>query len=457
LDTGRRNFSGKLANYGVLLQHDSTGVLSLDFALQSDQMRAEDIFTFRNEFLLPETFFTEFLEDFTIHGRLELPAEGLVLDSVSADFGLSIDSLEWSFRYYPLSFEQFLIKVRKMGDSLVIDDFKGRVGESNLNMSAHIGNFTDSHVENMHGSLVLESDLLDFNALLNYQLPEELQDSAAADSTEIREPPRLDEISYPSFDFRVDIGEVRYGGLKIYGMNGGLRSTRDKIFFLDSLNISSEGGGSASFNGHFNTSNPLMYSIGADLEVKDMDINDIGLQLQSGEESYSLNENFKGIISAEGLAEIYVTPELKVDVSNTTAMFNVTVNDGALINFTPLEAAGKFLDNRNLDLVNFATLSNSFSLMDSRITIPRMKVESTLGLLLIEGEQGLDGSFLYLLRVPTKLAREAAKSVISAGDEEVQSNEIMQMQRGNFMMITVWSDGTESDYKLGDKRDKFRE
>ena len=141
-------------------------------------------------------------------------------------------------------------------------------------------------------------------------------------------------------------------------MNGGLRSSRDKIFFLDSLKISSEGGGSAEFNGHFNVSNPRMYSIGADLEVKDMDINDIGLQLQSGEETYSLNENFEGIISAEGLAELYVSPELKVDVSNTTAMFNVTVNDGALINFTPLQAAGKFLENRNLDLVNFATLSN---------------------------------------------------------------------------------------------------
>jgi hypothetical protein len=450
-------FSGQLANYGGLLQQDSSGVLSLDFAVHSDQMRAEDIFTIRNEFLLPETFYTEFLEDFRMGGRLELPVEGLFRDSVPVDFGLSIDSLEWSFRYYPLSFEQFLVKARKMGDSLVIDDFEGRVGESNLNMSAHIGNFTDSLVENMHGSLVLESDLLDFNALLNYQLPEELQDTANTDSAEIREPPRLDEISYPSFSFRVDIGEVRYGGLKIFGMNGGLRSTRDKIFFLDSLNISSEGGGSASFNGHFNTSNPHMYSIGADLEVKDMDINDIGLQLQSGEETYSLSENFEGVITAEGLAEIYVTPELKVDVSNTTAMFNVTVNDGALINFTPLQAAGKFLDNRNLDLVHFATLSNSFSLMDSRVTIPIMKVESTLGLLLIEGEQGLDGSFLYLLRVPTSLAREAAKSVMSADDGRVESNEVQRMQMQKFLIITVWSNGTESDYKLGDKRDKFRE
>jgi hypothetical protein len=452
------NFSGLLANYGLLAHHDSSGMLALEFAMESDQMRAEDIFTFKNEFLLPEIYSTEFLEDFRLNGRLELPAEGLVLDSVPVDFDLKIENLGWNFRYYPLSFEQFFIQVRRRGDSLIIDDFEGSVGESNLKMTASIGNFTDSLVENMYGSLVLESDLLDFNALLNYQLPDELTDTSQLDSSEIREPPRLDQINYPSFDFTVDIGELRFGDFNIYGMNGKLRSTREKIFFLDSLHISSEGGGTVQFNGHFNASNPLMYSIGADLEVKDMDINDIGLQLQTGEETYSLNENFKGVISAEGLAEIFVTPELKVDVPTTTAMFNVRVNDGALINFTPLQAAGKFLNNKNLDSVNFATLSNSFTLMDSRVIIPRMKVESSVGLLLIEGEQGLDKSFLYLLRVPTKLAKQAAKSVMSAeGGNQEGNDEVVNMQRGDFVRITVWSNGTESDYKLGDKRDKFGE
>jgi hypothetical protein len=451
------SFSGLMANYGVLAQQDSAGLLSLEFALESEQMRAEDIFTFKNEFLLPETYSTEYLEDFSLGGKLELPAEGLVIDSIPVNFGLEIENLEWNFRYYPLSFENFLIKLRREGDHLIIDDFEGSVGESNLKMTASISNFTDSLLENMHGSLVLESDLLDFNTLLNYQLPEELKDSAGLDTSVIREPPRLDQVSYPNFDFTVDIEEMRYGEFNIYGMNGKLRSTREKIFFLDSLHISSEGGGTVEFNGHFNVSNPDRYSVGAELEVKDMDINDIGLEMQSGEETYMLNENFKGVISAEGLVEVFVTPDLKVNVPTTTAMFNVTVEDGVLINFTPLQAAGKFLDNKNLDYVSFATLSNSFTLMDSKIIIPRMKVESTLGLLIIEGEQALDKSFLYLLRVPKKLARQAAKSVMSADEGNQENSEIMQMQRGDFVRITVWSDGIESDYKLGDKRDKFSE
>lgn len=449
-------FSGLLANYDLLTQQDSSGKLTLDFALESELMRAEDIFTFKNEFLLPETYSTEYLEDFRLQGSLDLPAEGLLLDSVPLDFNLVVEDMAWNFRYYPLSFEHFIVQLRRSGDQLFIDALEGRVGESNLKMTASIDNFTDS-LENMNGTLVLESDLLDFNALLNYQMPEAEADSVLKDSSKIREPPRLDQVSYPNFQFIVDIEEMRYGEFNIYGMNGSLRSTPEKIFLLDSFLISSLGGGTLELNGHFNVSNQDRYLVGAELELQDMNINDIGLELQSGEESFILSETFKGELSAEGLVEVFVSPDLKVDIQTTTAMFNVTVNDGELINFTPLQAAGKFLDNKNLDHVIFATLTNSFTLMDSKVIIPRMKVESSIGLMIIEGEQGLDKSFLYLLRVPTQLAREAARSVMTAEGDQVETNEVQRMQRGDFLMITVWSDGTESDFKLGDKRDKFSE
>ena len=62
-----------------------------------------------------------------------------------------------------------------------------------------------------------------------------------------------------------------------------------------------------------------------------------------------------------------------------------------------------------------------------------------------------------LYRVPTKLAKQAAKSVLSNTEGKEGSDEVVRMQRGDFLMITVWSNGTESDYKLGDKRDKFGE
>ncbi|MCK5137584.1 MAG: hypothetical protein KAR19_17495 [Bacteroidales bacterium] len=452
------SFSGLVANFGTLKGQDSGAVVNIEYDLSSDLMRAEDFFTFNDDFMLPETYQTEYLEDFRLSGTLEVPVSGLMIDSSSLDFSLNIVDLGWNFRYYPLTFDQFLVKIRREGNKLFIDDFSGKIGESNLKMSATLENFTDSLIENIYGSLVLESDLLDFNELLNYQLPEELRDTAGVDSTGVREPPRLDQINYPEFSFEVDIEELRYGEYNIYGLNGRLRASKDKIFYLDRLVTSGKSAGQIEFNGQFNVSNPLFYTFSAELDMEDMNINDLDFEMQSGEETYTLKENFAGLVSANGLAEIFITPDLKVDMSSTTAVFNVGIVDGALINFAPLQAAGKYLDNKDLNHVKFATFRNSFplTLMDSRIIIPLTIVESTIGQLLIEGEQGLDNSYLYLLRVPTWLVKGAVKSVLTnAGDEE-EEDQIHEMKMGKFLMMTAWSDGEESEVKLKDRREDYQ-
>jgi hypothetical protein len=450
------DFSGILANYGALTQGDSGEFITLDFNISSDLMHARDLLTIDNEFLLPQTYITEYLEDFRMTGRLEAPAAGLAYDSISMDFVADIQDMGWKFRYYPDEFKNFLIQIKREGDLLRIDQFQGSIGENNLSLSASIGNFTDSLVENMYGSLEMYSDLLDFNQLLNYQQPENAEEAGNKDSSEIREPPKLYEVDYPQIDFTVNIGELRYAKHTIYGMNGKLRTSRDKIFYLDQLSISPEGRGTLAVNGQLNISNPEQYVLSADLKLNGIDIGDLNLELQSGDTLYTLKDNFNGVVDARGLAEIFITPELNVDMPTSTAQFNVTVNDGALINFTPLQAAGKFLDSKDLNNVRFATVRNSFTLMDSKITMPLMNVESTVGQLLIQGEQGLDGSYLYLVHVPTKLAKEAARSAMSEGAKDDGEDQISQMKRGRFLKVTVWSDGIESEVKLKDRREDYK-
>lgn len=240
-------------------------------------------------------------------------------------------------------------------------------------------------------------------------------------------------------------------------MNGQLRSTKSKIFYLDRLIITSESRGQIEFNGQFSLANPRLYTFSAKLDLDNVNINDLDFEMQSGEETYTLKDNFEGYVTASGLAEIFITPDFKFDMANTTATFNVKITDGALRSFTPLEAAGKYLDNKDLEYVRFSTLRNSFTLIDSRIVIPLMNVESSIGQLLIEGEQGLDNSYLYLVRVPTWLVKGAAKSALTNAADKEEDDQIRKMQLGKFLRLTVWGDGEVSEVKLGDKREKYLE
>ena len=85
-----------------------------------------------------------------------------------------------------------------------------------------------------------------------------------------------------------------------------------------------------------------------------------------------------------------------------------------------------------------------------------MNIESSVGQMLIQGEQGLDMSYLYLVHVPPKLAMGAARSAMSEGVKEDGEDQVNKMKRGDFLVLTVWSNGTDSDFKLGDRRNKFQ-
>ena len=449
-------FSGALNNYGALAHADSGEVVELEFDISSDTLRAEDLLTINNEFLLPQNFRTEYLKDLRLTGSLKAPAAGLVYDSIPMDFGLDITQLGWGLRYYPDRFKNFLINIQRDGDLLLINNIQGSVGENNLNLSASIGNFNDTVLENMYGSFELYSDLLDFNQLLNYQAPHEGDEVQKKDTSVVHEPIRLYDLEYPQFDFTVDIGEVRYENHRFYDLNGKFRSSKNKIFYLDKLETSPEGRGTISFDGLINVASPEKYTVSAEVNLNGININDLNLEFQSGDTILAMKDHFLGIVDGRGLAEIFITPELKVDMPTTTAAFNVKVTDGALINFTPLQVAGKYLDSKDLNNVRFATVRNSFTLVDSRITIPIMNIESSLGQMLIQGEQGLDMSYLYLVHVPPKLAMSAARSAMSERAKEDGVDQVNQMKRGDYLVITIWSNGTDSDFKLGDRRNRFQ-
>jgi len=452
------DFSGSLVNYEGYLKKDTGAVVQLDYRISSDTLYASDLFTLDTSFLLPGTFRSEYLEDFNFRGSVKLPVGGMLAGSNSPDFDLTIHKLEGSYSGYPLPVKQLLARIRREGNRLMIDRLLGKIGDSDLKLNAQVENFMDTVLSNMRGTLVLESDLLDLNELLAIPLPGITMDSTASDSAGQAPPPDLYQFHYPDIEFTLDIGDLRYSLYNMKDIHGKFRISHEKVFYFEEFHSVLERGGSLDFGGEFNISDPDAYILSTSFDVKDIDLTKLDFELPMEDETYTLRDNFRGLASADGLAEVFLTPELAPDLAATTAVFNVKLVDGELINFTPLQAAARYLDNKDLNHVRFATFKNSFplTLTDSKITIPLTIVESTIGQMLIEGEQGFDGSYLYLVRLPKWLVKGAARSRLSSAEDDQEEDQIQEYRSGDFLPLTVWSDGKKSEVKLHDKREEYQ-
>ncbi|MGW8316650.1 MAG: hypothetical protein ACWGNV_13695, partial [Bacteroidales bacterium] len=441
IGSSRLEFSGRLVDYATLLNNDSSLVIDppsekpvrFEFNLAGEMLKAGDLFTYHDQFMLPEEYRPEVLEHLLFSGDLELPAEELSGDTVLSKFRINVEQLSLKLGSYPLPIHQFLARIRREGNLLYIDELQGKVGESGLKLNAMVGNFTDTVLNRIYGNITLESDLLDINEIMAYPLP-----GMTVDTTTVRKTEEtggsakggLNQYEYPDLELNLDIGELRIDEYTLKGFQGKLRTSKEKIFFVDRLYTALDRGGSLEFDGQFNVSDPERYNLSTNFDVKDIDINGLDMKMEMGEETYTLRENFRGLVSANGLAEVFLSPEMSLDLPSATAVFSVKVVDGELINFTPLQAAAKYLDNKDLNHVRFATLENSFplTLSEGKIIVPLTKVESTIGQMLIEGEQDLNGDYLYLLRLPTWLVRGAARSRLSAAGDDQKEDEILEYQ-----------------------------
>src|SRR5690606_24663462 len=156
---------------------------------------------------------------------------------------------------------------------------------------------------------------------------------------------------------------------------------------------------------------------------------------------------------------VRVHPNLVPIVENSKAEMTVTIYDGSLVDFAPMQAMAGFFKDKNLRLIRFDTLSNKFAFADGVLEIPTMDINSSLGYIQISGRQSLDMNMEYYLRVPMKMVTKAGfNSLFKGKPDEVDLNQVDEIEyldkdrKIAFMNLKVT--GTPDNYEIGLGKDK---
>jgi len=421
------------------------------------------MFTWDGEFLLSQDYRNDHIDRFLFDGKVSFPPGTFCREHFDPDMDLFINKLNFNWSAYPFEVSDLNMSAVRTGSHLVIDHFKGNVGNSMISLSGFLDNFTDSLLSSMKGRLVLNSELIDLDEILKIYYASDTvnisESSVEAETVPAEDSSffsSLSSYSYPELQLQLGIEKIRYETAIMDNLNGKVEISPSKVFKIDSLSLVSASGGNLFFNGEFSVLNPDMYILGAKLELNNFNIKDLNLNMEYDSVPFSMKDNFAGILSVKGLAEICFTPDMSLNLEKSTAFLNVLIKDGEIMKFAPMHELARYFGNKDLDDVRFAELRSNFTLIDGRVYIPLTSIGSTIGQILVEGEHGFDNTYSYILRVPPYLVKGAAWSAMTyrEGKETEGENMMMNAASGKYVVVTIKGDGDDIKVKVGDKKEE---
>jgi hypothetical protein len=441
------HFTGSLLNYPKWFQEVTKGDSKLEFDLESNYIHPGDLLTYKGNQYLPEDYRNEEIRDLKLHGTLDLHYDSIFK---SADFYLQ--ELDAKLKIHPLKLENFKGKVHFEEEHLSVVDFYGEMGKSDflLNMDYFMGDNTMN--QKKENFLRLNSKALDLDALMNYEASS-TEDSNHAEAFNVFA------IPFKDMRFQVEVDQLNFHTYWLSDFIMSARSTQEHFLYLDTLSLAAADG-TLGLNGYFNGSDSTNIYFSSTVSADKLDMDKLLLKFENFGQDYFINENLHGKVSGLITSKLLVYPDFTPILDKSEANLDLTIYDGSLVNFTPLKAVSNYFKDKNLNLVRFDTLQNTFSLSQGELSIPKMTINSSIGFMELSGTQSLDLQMDYYLRIPLSLVTQVGFQSLFKGKnkEEIDPDRedaiIFADENKRTRYLNVNIKGTPEEYEVNLKKDK---
>jgi hypothetical protein len=342
---------------------------------------------------------------------------------------------------------------------ITISNFHAKMGRSNVYADLKLNHYLDKQkkYKNINGKI--RSDNLDFDQLLSYNPSDPSQQGHDTGFN-------VFSVAFPKMNVLVEIKQFNHHKYLIKNFRGRFRSTPDHYVYFDTLSFDAAEG-SVVIKGYLNGSNPDSIYLNSDIDLNHINLSQVLYKFDNFGQDMLINDNINGILSGKIKAFMRMHPDLTPDLSKSKVNADVSLTEGRLMQFAPIQAMADFMGNRNLNNIRFDELNNNFTFENGTLTIPQMKIASTLGYLYISGRQRMDSSMDYQLRLPLSLVKQASFNTMRSklsrsknrNDAEINEieEEIISSQKGLIRSyINLSISGTSEDYKvrMGKSREK---
>lgn len=448
IDDSDFHIQGSMKPISKWLEDKPKGITHVEFDIKSNLLKLKDVFSYQGANYVPEDYRDEEITQLATHGRVFLHFdEGLKATDLDLDF------LKGKMKIHPLKFEDFKGRLHFENEQLTFKNFQGRLGKSDFKVSGNY--YLGDDPEKLKDGDVLEffSRFLDFDALFPSQ------EVTKADGTPDHDAGfNVFELPFRKMNVSAEIGELNYHKYKIKNFTTKMRMQPDHKVFVDNMSLTAAGG-KVHMTGYFNGTDPNHIYVHPDLKIEKVNLDEVMLKFDNFGQDQLISENLHGIFTGRIRGKILLHKDLTPNIEESDLTIDVSVVNGKLERFGPVEALSDFFRDKNLSKVLFDKLENRFTLKDGSMEFPNMVINSSLGFIQLSGRQDKDLNMEYYIRVPFRMVTQAASQKLFGRkkediDPDREDEIIVKDPNRKISYINLRISGTPSNYKISIVRKK---
>ncbi len=459
IDDSDFHFNGLVHNYGFWMQEELNGDVDLDISLSSDLLRLEDIFSYQGENYIPKEYRHEEFKKLELHVNSSMHYKASALHSVD----LELDKLNTKMHIHPLRFEDFTGDFHYEEDHLMVNDFIGKIGRTSFNIDLNYYLGSNEVIKKRDNFLSFKANYIDYDQLFPPEetvKPSAIKETSktATDVAEHTDAFNLYELPFTDMKFNVDVDYFMYNRIRLETIKADLRTTQDHYIHVDKLDLNAAGG-NFNMTGYFNGSDPKRIYMKPNIEATNIDIDKFLFKFENFGQDHLVSDNLKGHVTTKINGKIRIYPDLVPNLDQSEIHMDLKVYNGQLKNYKPMDMLSDYMGDKNLKNIKFDTIQNHIDIINGRINVPNMTIESTLGHMELSGSQDLDNNIEYYVRIPWKIVKKAAKYKLFSNKKDsgnnIKEDEIIEVDpKKKVKYLNVKLHGNIDDFKVSMKKAK---
>lgn len=161
-------------------------------------------------------------------------------------------------------------------------------------------------------------------------------------------------------------------------------------------------GGNYQGNTIVKTLNEKLLEIKSDSKIQNMHMDSVFYVFDDFSQNFITQKHLKGHITSDISFIMQLDNKLSIPKESLVCDADITITNGELNQFEPLNKISKFVDGTYLNNVKFSELKNHILIFNETIQIPEMKIKANIGELSISGSHTFDNQINYYIGYPLK-------------------------------------------------------